>query len=72
MGMTVMGAVIEKFKSNDKWVILCHENPDGDTLGSGLALYSLGKRLGKKVRVMGRDVIPERYKFLPYYDDFEC
>ncbi len=72
MGMTVMGAVIEKFKSNDKWVILCHENPDGDTLGSGLALYSLGKRLGKKVRVMGRDVIPERYKFLPYHDDFEC
>ena len=72
LDMAVMREVIKKFSSSDKWVILCHENPDGDTMGCGLALYSLGKRLGKKVRVMGRDPIPERYRFLPYYHDFEC
>lgn len=72
MGKRVMREIIKKFNSSDKWVILCHENPDGDTLGCGLALFSLGKRLGKKVRLMGRDPIPERYWFLPYYQDFEC
>ncbi|MDD4160609.1 MAG: bifunctional oligoribonuclease/PAP phosphatase NrnA [Synergistaceae bacterium] len=72
MNVPVIKEIIEKLNSNDRWVILCHENPDGDTMGCGLALYSLGKRLGKKVRVMGRDPIPERYWFLPYYHDFEC
>lgn len=72
MHMAVIREVIKKFSSSDKWVILCHENPDGDTMGCGLAIFSLGKRLGKKVRVMGRDPIPERYWFLPYYQDFEC
>ena len=71
MDAAVKKLVIEKFISSDKWVIICHENMDGDTLGCGLALYSLGKRLGKYVRVMGRDPIPERYRFLPYYRDFE-
>ncbi len=70
--MAVLREITEKFDSNKKWVILCHENPDGDTMGCGLALYSLGKRLDKDVRVMGRDPIPERYWFLPYYRDFEC
>ena len=46
--MAVMREIIEKFDSNEKWIILCHENPDGDTMGCGLALYSLGKRLGKE------------------------
>ena len=72
MDMAVMREIIEKFDSNKKWIILCHENPDGDTMGCGLALYSLGKRLGKDVRIMGRDPIPERYWFLPYCHDFEC
>ena len=72
MDMAVMREIIEKFASNEKWIILCHENPDGDTMGCGLALYSLGKRLGKDVRIMGRDPIPERYWFLPYCHDFEC
>lgn len=72
MDMSVMRVIIEKLNFRDKWVILCHENPDGDTMGCGLALYSLGKRLKKNPRVMGRDPIPERYRFLPYHNDFEC
>ena len=72
MGMAVNKLIIEKLISSCKWVVICHENMDGDTLGSGLALYSLGKRLGKIVRIMGRDAIPERYRFLVYFNDFEC
>ncbi len=72
MDRVVLGKIIDKFNSVKNWLILCHENPDGDTMGCGLALYSLGKRLGRNVRVMGRDPIPERYWFLPYYREFEC
>ena len=30
--------VLEKLKKYGSWVILCHENPDGDTLGCAFAL----------------------------------
>lgn len=61
----------KKLGDSPDWLIVCHENPDGDTLGCGLALYSLGKRLGKHVCVTGRNGIPDRYSFLPFSADFE-
>lgn len=51
-------------KKND-WLLLCHENPDIDTLGSALALCSIAKRLGKRARVIGKDPLPSEYGFLP-------
>ncbi|MDO4988442.1 MAG: DHH family phosphoesterase [Synergistes sp.] len=54
----------EKLKKYSSWVILCHENPDGDTLGCAFALGSLGKRTGKKTVVVSKDALPERYGFL--------
>jgi len=61
----------EKLNKYPAWTVVCHENPDGDTLGCGLALYALGRRLGKKVRVMGKDPVPVRYVFLPFADVYE-
>lgn len=61
-----------KLNENQKWTIVCHENPDGDTLGCGLALYSLGVRLGKNARVIGRDPLPPRYAFLAGSDLYEA
>jgi len=52
-------------ESYDSWAILCHEKPDGDTLGSALALYSLAQRLGKTAVIGGKDAFAERYAFLP-------
>ncbi|MBU2530843.1 MAG: bifunctional oligoribonuclease/PAP phosphatase NrnA [Elusimicrobia bacterium] len=42
-----------------------HVNPDGDTLGSMLALSSVLKRMGKKVYMFSNDPIPENLSFLP-------
>lgn len=61
----------DKMLSADSWVIICHENPDGDTLGSALSVCSLGKRLNKKVTVTGRDPLPERYYFLPLSEEYK-
>lgn len=43
-----------------------HLNPDGDTIGSMLAIASVLKRLGKKVRLFSQDPIPENLRFLPH------
>jgi phosphoesterase RecJ-like protein len=42
-----------------------HRNPDGDGIGSGLALMNELLRMGKKVDFVTRDPLPSIYRFLP-------
>ena len=44
-----------------------HVNPDGDALGSELALYSILKDLGKRVHIFNTDITPKIYHFLPFH-----
>jgi len=53
------------------WLLLSHEQPDGDTLGSASALLVFGQRMGKAVRWAGPDPMPESYAFLPGADRYE-
>lgn len=46
-------------------VIACHVNPDGDTLGSALALQLALQAQGKHVITLSSDGVPEIYRFLP-------
>lgn len=39
-------------KANDNYVLLCHRRPDGDTLGSALALRNALRHLGKTVHIV--------------------
>lgn len=48
----------------DNLLILCHIKPDGDTLGSGMALLWALHRLGKHARIFCADGFPERFSFL--------
>lgn len=43
-----------------------HVNPDGDTIGSMLAIYSVLKRLGKRAYLFSNDPAPENLGFLPH------
>lgn len=45
--------------------ITFHVSPDGDSLGSSLALYAALKKLNKNVKIICSDTIPDIYKFLP-------
>ncbi|NLL63443.1 MAG: bifunctional oligoribonuclease/PAP phosphatase NrnA [Ruminococcaceae bacterium] len=56
--------VIELFKTKDNILILTHENPDGDTLGCGVALCHVLISMGKKARVENSDEIPSLYAYL--------
>jgi phosphoesterase RecJ-like protein len=55
---------------NGSILITSHENPDGDTIGSGLALYLFLKKLGKNVKVGCKDEVPYFLKFLPASRDY--
>ncbi|MBQ8684428.1 MAG: DHH family phosphoesterase [Clostridia bacterium] len=48
----------------DNILLLAHQYPDGDTLGSNFALYLALQALGKTVRVACEDVIPEKYDYM--------
>lgn len=50
--------------AHDNIVILCHNFPDGDTLGSGFALCRALRSRGKRARVDCSDLIPAKYSYM--------
>lgn len=48
----------------DDILILCHRNPDGDTMGCAHALRHGLRSLGKRARIRCSDPFPARYAFL--------
>lgn len=52
--------------SEDNILILTHKNPDGDTLGSGFALWLALDSLGKKARVANENEFPQKYAYMYY------
>ena len=55
-------------RENERFAVLSHIRPDGDALGSQLALALSLQQLGKKVRVWNEDGMLEKYSFLPRGD----
>lgn len=55
----------------DDLLILCHRNPDGDTLGSGFALCRAFLEQGRRARVFCQDSVPDKFSYmLPEMPDF--
>jgi len=65
--------VIEDIKdlvSSSKTAILAaHVDPDGDTLGSMIALALILRKLGLKCTLYSADGIPKSYRFLPHAEE---
>ncbi len=52
-------------QSSRSILIAGHIDPDGDTLGSMVALHLILEKLGKKSEMIAIDGVPETYRFLP-------
>lgn len=52
----------------DNIVIVSHKNPDGDAIGSGLALYNYLTSIGKKATFILPDNMPNNMKWMPNVD----
>jgi phosphoesterase RecJ-like protein len=59
------------FREHDDFLLLVHEKPDGDALGSVLGAAHLLTQLGKTFTLVNDDPIPDKFKFLPMADRFK-
>src|SRR5215212_5561074 len=62
-----LGAVADALRSHDRFLIVTHENPDGDALGSLLAMKLALDALGKdsEMYLYGDAPLPREYGFMP-------
>jgi bifunctional oligoribonuclease and PAP phosphatase NrnA len=63
-----VGQISELLRSQSTFLVLTHYRPDGDAVGSQLALLHLLRDLGKTVEVWNDDEVPNKFRFLPLSD----
>ena len=56
---------LKLIKTNKKFLIVSHVSPEGDAIGSSIALALGLEKMGKSVYVLNRDPVPDILKFLP-------
>lgn len=64
--MTQINSVIEAINRSKKIGITCHVSPDGDALGSSLALMQGLLKLNKEAYIMSKEFLPETFEYLPF------
>ena len=67
----IIDRILETIREHATFCIVGHMRPDGDCIGSQLALALALRAEGKKVTVWNQDSIPQKYKFLNTSDLFE-
>ena len=67
---TDLDAVVAAIRGHERFLVTTHENPDGDALGSLLALHLALERIGKDsvMYLLGPAPLPGEYRFLPLGD----
>jgi phosphoesterase RecJ-like protein len=68
MNDQVADQICKILRREQTFLILTHYRPDGDAVGSQLALAILLKNLGKTVTVWNDDEVPAKFRFLPHQE----
>jgi phosphoesterase RecJ-like protein len=63
-----LSAICRILREKDRFLIACHENPEGDAIGSELALALALRKMGKTATVLNADPVPANLLFLPGAD----
>jgi phosphoesterase RecJ-like protein len=61
----IVQQIVEQIKNNQHFLVIAHENPDGDAIGSTLGLALALRDMGKDVVAFNIDGVPDIMKFLP-------
>ena len=61
----MLSDAVHFLQEHTDFLLIAHVAPDGDALGSCLALQRLLKAMGKQARVICDDPVPHLYAFLP-------
>jgi len=58
--------VLQEIEQRRRFLVTSHARPDGDAIGSALALAQILRKMGKSAQVVMGDSVPVIYKVLPY------
>lgn len=70
--MNDYGAFIERLKRGKLFLVASHYSPDGDAIGSTIALGRALEMMGKQAVLYNRDPLPGNLAFLPGSDRLVC
>ena len=59
----------EWLRREDGFTLISHVSPDGDTIGSSLALFGILAAMGKRVQAVCEQPVPRVYSFLTFSDE---
>ena len=59
---------MDVIKAGERFLVASHAHPDGDGIGSTIALAKGIESLGKKAVMYNTDNVPYNLKFLPYVE----
>ena len=65
MSQTIIQAILNRIDAARRILVASHAGPDGDALGSTLALTLALRELGKEAVAFNVDGVPSPFSFLP-------
>jgi phosphoesterase RecJ-like protein len=65
----ILQSIVDEITKRRRFVITSHARPDGDALGSSMAMAYALRHLGKDVRVVSRDPVPPQFETCPGVGD---
>jgi len=57
--------IADLIRQGRRFLVASHESPDGDAIGSTLAMSHALRALGKEVTTFNQDPVPKNFRFLP-------
>jgi bifunctional oligoribonuclease and PAP phosphatase NrnA len=69
--LEILDRIRDTVRSGQRFLVTSHTRPDGDSIGSQLAMAYALRTLGKHVRVVNRDSAPPHYRIFPGVEDIE-
>jgi phosphoesterase RecJ-like protein len=64
----MLDRVLQEIRARRRFVVTSHARPDGDGIGSALALGEILRAMGKDAEVVMHDGVPRIYRNLPFAD----
>ena len=61
--------ILSAIRDGRRFLVASHENPDGDAVGSTLALANALREMGKEVVAYNQNGVPNDYHFLPGWEN---
>ncbi len=62
--------IVQKIKETKSLAVVAHASPDGDAVGSTLAMALALRSLGKTVTILSKEVPPNHLSYLPLYEEY--